>query len=250
MKRSRLFLLTVLFLSSCAATPSTAPLGEAGLAAALARAKKTHAGFVSVRSRAGVSIESPRERMFFDQATLARNPGFLRVALLAPFGETLATVVSDGKSVRMKTALEEVVFDDAENFSLSYLYPGLPSGMGMSDLVGFLTARLPLEVPEENYTARYVGRRGEILFAFSGPMRLEVTVDPRRNVVSRVDYESSDGVASTVIFSDFRKLAPDLYFPARLRFESSGYGLSVAYADDLRVNSGLDVSAFRAGEED
>ena len=247
MRHSGVFFLTALFLLSCARPPA-GPLAEADLAAALARAKKTHAGFVSVRSRAGVSIESPHGRMFFDQVTLARNPRFLRVALLAPFGETLASVVSDGKSVRMKTAMEEIVFDDAENFRLSYLYPGLPSSLAMRDLVGFLTARLPVEVPGENYSARYTGGRGEILFSFSGKRRLEVTVDPRRNVVSRVDYESSDGGASTIVYSGFRKLAPGLYFPARLRFESSGYGLDVTYGEDLRVNSGLDVSMFRTRE--
>ena len=248
MRHSRVFFLTALLFLSCAAKPPAEPLAEADLAAALARAKKTHAGFVSVRSRAGVSIESPRGRMFFDQVTLARNPGFLRVALLAPFGETLATVVSDGKSVRMKTAMEEIVFADAENFRLSYLYPGLPSGLEMRDLVAFLTARLPVEVPGKDYAARRAGGRGEILFSFSGNRRLEVTVDPRRNVVSRVDYESSDGVASTIVYSGFRKLAPGVYFPGRLRFEASGYGLDVAYGDDLRVNSVLDVSVFRTEE--
>ena len=249
MRHSRVFFLTALLLLSCAAKPPAEPLAEADLAAALAGAKKTHAGFVSVRSRAGVSIESPSGRMFFDQVTLARNPGFLRVALLAPFGETLATVVSDGESVRMRTAMEEIVFDDAENFRLSYLYPGLPSGLEMRDLVAFLTARLPVEVPGENYAARRAGGGREILFSFSGDRRLEVTVDPRRNVVSRVDYESPDGVASTIVYSGFRKLATGLYFPSRLRFESSGYGLDVAYGEDLRVNSGLDVSMFRTGEE-
>ena len=76
-------------------------------------------------------------------------PEFLMVAVFAPFGEMLARVVSDGKSVRMKTNWEELVFENTEDFRLSYLYPGLPPQLGVGDVVIFCSGDPRLSFPSK-----------------------------------------------------------------------------------------------------
>lgn len=244
MKYSPVFLLAVFLLFSCAGRTPEEVYPEAGVSALLENALENHGSFFSIKSRAAVSINSPEGDMFFDQVTLARRPDLLKVFLLAPMGETLARIVSDGSSVRMKTRGEEIVFDDAGDFRISYLYPGLPSRLRMSDLVRFLLGDVPFPLPPGGYSSRLKENGREILFTFSGARRVEVTVDPGRNVVSGVDYEFPDGAAASVSFSGFRKLPAGGYFPSRLVFVAGGRSLKVNYTDDLRVNSPVDPSLF------
>ena len=244
MKCSPVFLLAVFFLLSCAGRVPEGVRPKAGTSVLLESALKNHGSFFSVKSRAGVSIKSPEGDMFFDQVTLARRPAFLKVFLLAPMGETLARIVSDGSSVRMKTRGEEIVFADAGDFRVSYFYPGLPSRLGVNDLVVFLLGDVPFPLPRGGYSSGLSGNGKEILFTFSGERRVEITVDPTRNVVSGVDYEFPDGTTAAVSFSGFRKLPAGGYFPSRLVFVSGDRSLRVNYADDLRVNSPVDPSLF------
>lgn len=244
MKYSPVFLLAGFLLLSCAGRTPGGIRPEAEVSTFLESALENHRSFFSVKSRAAVSINSPEGDMFFDQVTLARRPDLLKVFLLAPMGETLARIVSDGSSVTMKTRGEEIVFADAGDFRISYLYPGLPSRLEMSDLVRFLLGDLPFPLPRGSYSSGLSENGKGMLFTFSGQRRVEIAVDPRRNVVTGADYEFPDGATAEVSFSGFRKLPAGGYFPSRLTFVSGDRTLKVKYADDLRVNSPVDPSLF------
>ena len=219
------------------------------LSAILAKAKRTQMDFTSIKARARVSIKSPQGKIVFDQVGTAVRPEFLRVSVFAPFGEMLARVVSDGESVRMKTNWEELIFENLEDFRLSYLYPGLPPQLGVEDIVNFLLGGSPFAIPQKNYSVRAGEKEGEIVFVFSGSTPLRVTVDSRRNFITRVEGMLSDGKRARIEFSLLKRIASDTYFPRKLLFETADYSLNVNYDENLRVNSKTDISFFRSAEE-
>ena len=206
-------------------------------------------GFTSIKARARVSIKSPQGKIVFDQVGTAVRPEFLRVSVFAPFGEMLARVVSDGESVRMKTNWEELIFENPEDFRLSYLYPGLPPQLGVEEIVNFLLGGSPFAIPQKSYSVRAGEREGEIVFVFSGSTPLRVTVDSRRNFITRVEGVLSDGERARIEFSLLKRIASDTYFPRKLLFETADYSLSVNYDENLRVDSKADISFFRSAEE-
>ena len=248
MRHSCVFILLVFLLFSCAGKFPPTVAEHPDFSAILAKAKQTQQGFTSVKARARVSIKSPQAKIVFDQVATVVRPEFLRIAVFAPFGEMLARVVSDGKSVRMKTNWEELVFENAEDFRLSYLYPGLPPQLGVEDVINFLLGGSPFAIPQKDYSARVGESEGEITFVFSGKTPVRVTVDPRRNFITRVEGELSDGQKAKIEFSLPKRIAPDTYFPRKLLFETADYSLSVNYDENLRVNSKADISLFRPAE--
>lgn len=249
MRHSCVFIPLVFLLLSCVGKLPPTLAGHPDISAVLAKAKQTRQGFVSIKARARVSIKSPQAKIVFDQVATIVRPEFLTVAVFAPFGEMLARIVSDGESVRMKTNWEELVFENKEDFRLSYLYPGLPPQLGVEDVVDFLLGGSPFVIPEQGYSARVGRREGEIVFAFSGETPVEVTVDSRRSFITRVEGELVDGEKARIEFSLPKRIAPDVYFPRKLLFETSDYSLSVNYDENLRVNSKADLSLFRSTEE-
>lgn len=249
MRHSWIFIPFVFLLFSCAGKLPPSIADRSDLSAILAKAKRTQMGFTSIKARARVSIKSPQGKIVFDQVATAVRPEFLRVSVFAPFGEMLARVVSDGESVRMKTNWEELIFENPEDFRLSYLYPGLPPQLGVEDIVNFLLGGSPFAIPGENYSVRAGDKKGEIVFVFSGDTPLRVTVDFPRNLITRVEGALSDGEKARIEFSLPKRIASDTYFPRKLVFETADYSLSVNYDENLRVNSKADISFFRSAEE-
>ena len=249
MRHSWVFIPFVFLLFSCAGKLPPFTAERPDLSAMLAKAKRAQTGFTSIKARARVSIKSPQGKIVFDQVATAVRPEFLRVSVFAPFGEMLARVVSDGESVRMKTNWEELIFENPEDFRLSYLYPGLPPQLGVEDIVNFLLGGSPFAIPRKSYSVRAGEREGEIVFVFSGSAPLLVTVDSRRNFITRVEGTLSDGEKAKIEFSVLKRIASDTYFPRKLLFETADYSLSVNYDENLRVNSKTDISFFRSAEE-
>ena len=249
MRHSWVFIPFVFLLFSCAGKLPPSIADRSDLSAILAKAKRTQMSFTSIKARARVSIKSPQGKIVFDQVATVVRPEFLRVSVFAPFGEMLARVVSDGESVRMKTNWEELIFENPEDFRLSYLYPGLPPQLGVEDIVSFLLGGSPFAIPGENYSVRAGDKKGEIVFVFSGDTPLRVTVDFPRNLITRVEGALSDGEKARIEFSLPKRIASDTYFPRKLVFETADYSLSVNYDENLRVNSKADISFFRSAEE-
>lgn len=249
MRHSWVFIPFVFLLFSCAGKLPPPTAGHPDPSAILAKAKHTQTGFTSIKARARVSIKSPQGKIVFDQVATVVRPEFLRISVFAPFGEMLARVVSDGESVRMKTSWEELVFENPENFRLSYLYPGLPPQLGVKDIVNFLLGGSPFAIPQKSYSVRTGKKEGEIVFVFSGSAPLQVTVDFQRNFITRVEGTLSDGKKAKIEFSLLKRIDSDIYFPRKLLFETSDYSLNVNYDENLRVNSKTDISFFRSAEE-
>ena len=249
MRHRWVFVPFILLLFSCAGKLPPFTADRPDLSAVLAEAKRTQMGFTSIKARARVSIKSPQGKIVFDQVATAVRPEFLRVSVFAPFGEMLARVVSDGESVRMKTNWEELIFENPEDFRLSYLYPGLPPQLGVEDIVNFLLGGSPFVIPQKSYSARAGEKEGEIVFVFSESAPLRVTVDSSRNFITRVEGVLSDGKKAKIEFSLLKRIASDTYFPRKLVFETADYSLNVNYDENLRVNSKADISFFRSAEE-
>ena len=248
MRRSCFFIPLVFLLFSCAGKLSPTVTGDPDLSAVLEKAKSVQLGFTSIKARGRVSINSPQGKIVFDQVVTAVRPEFLRISVFAPFGEMLARVVSDGKSVRMKTGMEELIFENPENFRLSYLYPGLPHQLGVEDIVNFLLGGSPFIVAGENYSVRAGEQDGEVIFMFSGSELGRIVVDSRRNYITGVEGVLADGGEFKISFSLLKRIAPDTYFPRKLLFETADYSLSVNYNENLRVNSKTDISLFQTEE--
>lgn len=249
MRRNCVFIPLVLLLFSCAGKLPPEIAEHPDLSAVLAKAKQTQQDFTSIKARARVSIKSPQAKIVFDQVAAVSRPEFLRISIFAPFGEMLARVVSDGKTVRMKTNWEELVFENAEDFRLSYLYPGIPPQLGVGDIVNFLLGGSPFVIPKEGYSVRAGKKKEEIVFVFSGRTPVRVTVDARRNLITAVEGELADGERARIEFSLPKRIAPDTYFPRKLVFETADYSLSVNYDENLRVDSKADLPLSRPAEE-
>ena len=218
MRHRWVFIPFVFLFFSCAGQlpPTTADRPDPS--AILAKAKRTQMGFTSIKARARVSIKSPQGKIVFDQVGTAVRPEFLRVSVFAPFGEMLARVVSDGESVRMKTNWEELIFENPEDFRLSYLYPGLPPQLGVEEIVNFLLGGSPFAIPQKSYSVRAGEREEEIVFVFSGNTPLRVTVDSRRNFITRVEGALSDGERARIEFSLLKRIASGYLFPEKAAF--------------------------------
>ncbi|MYB26909.1 MAG: hypothetical protein F4X32_05335 [Candidatus Dadabacteria bacterium] len=249
MRHSWVFIPFVFLLFSCTGKLLPSVAERSDLSAILTKAKRTQMGFTSIKARARVSIKSPQGKIVFDQVATAVRPELLKVSVFAPFGEMLARVVSDGESVRMKTNWEELIFENPEDFRLSYLYPGLPPHLGVEEIVNFLLGGSPFAIPEGNYSVRSGEKEGQIVFVFSGSAPLQVTVDSPRNFITRVEGTLPHGEKAKIEFSLLKRIAPDTYFPRNLLFETADYSLNVNYDENLRVNSEADISFFRSAEE-
>ena len=249
MRHSRALVPLVFLLFSCAGKLPPTVAGHPDICSVLTRAIQTQQDFASVKARARVSIKSPEGKIVFDQVATAVRPEFLTVAVFAPFGEMLAKIVSDGESVRMKTGWEELIFENTEDFRLSYLYPGLPPQLGVGEAVNFLLGGSPFAIPRKDCSARAGKKEGEIIFVFPEETPVEVTVDSRRNFITRVEGELVGGQKAEIEFSLPKRIARNAYFPRKLLFQTADYSLSVNYDENLRVNSKADLSLFRPEEE-
>ncbi len=247
-RRTNFFPLIVLLLlfSSCA---GKFPQGKVEVSPnALSDAVKTHMSFISLQSLARVVVESPEGKVVFDQVTLVKRPDVFEIAVFAPYGEMLLNVSSNGESVRMKTAREELVFENSEHFNLSFLYPGLSPHIGVKNIVDFLLAGAPFPFSQDTYTVVEPAKDGIAVFQSAGPWPSLIEFDLKQNSISAIHGLFMEGEEATVRFSRYKKVAPRTYFPTKLVFKTEGYSLSVTYGDDLRVTSDMVSSLSRSVE--
>lgn len=245
MKYKILFVLSVALISSCASRTYIVTLEKLDVDSTVRQVRVNHESFNSVRALANISILNGDENIKFRQVTVAKKDNLLRLEALAIFGAVIAQIFSDSEKVYLSTRYEQVVFDNTSDFKFAFLYPDIPHELGVNDLVNVLLANPPNDVWESEYNVYFDGKEKKMIVSFENSQDVSLEIDTQKKVIEKISYLLSSGVKAEILYSDFKKVSGNKFFPKKIELISEQYNLSVTYNNNLEVNPALDISIFR-----
>jgi len=195
---------------------------------------------------ASVRIESIDENSSFKQATIVEKPDFFRLEILALFGKTVGVLVSNGEKVYLRTSRDEMVFENASRFNLSYFYPGIPPEITTDVLTDILLGKVPFGLWQEGYSLdidnesrlfriRYINSIGTLTILF---------VNPANKRVQKALVTLDRGKTVEINYDNFVK-GRDEYFPMEVEISAEGYLLKLSYLNSLKINPEIDRKLFQ-----
>jgi outer membrane lipoprotein-sorting protein len=240
-------LVCLLLLSSCAKRVVDIDLSRINPPELLERVRKAEESVESVKGLASVSIRSPERRTSFSQVTIAKEPNFLRLEALAPFGRTAAVIISDGVRVHIITPKEREIFDSLHEFDFSFFYPDLPVRITVGSLVNLLLGRLPEERTPDESGVQMSKDSYHIILTFTDDEERRDTlwVNPLTYRVERAKIELQAGVVADCRFKNFKYIGAGTSFPTRMELKVNDFSISIRYNDQVEVNGEIDRDLFR-----
>jgi outer membrane lipoprotein-sorting protein len=244
----RFILILVLLLFSCATKTVNINLNQINLGEVLARVKETNQGAKSIKGLASISIKTPDKSVSFKQVTIAEESNLLRLEAIAPFGRTAGMLISDGEKTYVILPEERRVFDNAEEFNLSYLYPDLPGKLSINDLVNLLLGRLPEVAINEDSDVQLSTDSNYLVLTFHNNTKEErvLWVNPVNYRIEKAKINLDGGVKATCEFKDFIELSSgEGSFPKKIELKLDRFSISVKYDEEVEVNGKLDKNLFK-----
>jgi len=246
LKKSAIFL-SLLFHFSCANRTVEIDLSTINLPIVLEKARKAEKSVKSVKGLASVRIESPERNLSFNQVTIVKEPNFLRLEALAPFGRTAAMVISDGAMVYVITPHEQEVFDGLREFDFSFFYPELPVRISVTDLVNLLLGRLPV-MPNFDESQVLISKgSSNIILAFldENGGQNSLWVNPFTYRVEKAKIALDDGTVVTCRFKNFKEVGNGVSFPTKVELRVKDFSISINYRDEVEVNRDIEQNLFK-----
>jgi len=244
LKKSAIFLF--LFILSCANRTVEIDLSTINLPIVLEKARKAEESVKSVKGLALVRIKSPERNLAFNQVTIAKEPNFLRLEALAPFGRTAAMIISDGATVYVITPDEQEAFDALREFDFSFFYPELPVRITVTGLVNLLLGRLP-EMPEYDASQVQISKGSSniiLVFLDENGRQNSLWVNPFTYRVEKAKIALDDGTVATCRFKNFKEVANGVSFPTRVELKVKEFSISINYRDEVEVNRNIEENLF------
>jgi len=244
--RLRKFLIIILLLVSCAKKTVEIDIKNFELADVITRVKEAEQSVKSVQGLASIRIESPNGNVSYKQVTIAEEPNLLRIEALAPFGRTAGMLISDGEKVSVIFPKERTEFDNIKDFNLTYLYPQLPVGISLKNLVNLFLGRLP-EDPEYDESSILIraDQNQIVLTLFKNESKESVLwVNPENYRIERAVIKLENGNTATCEFKDFIAFGNGVFIPRKIELKIEEYSIRLKYDKDVRVNSNIDRDLF------
>ena len=199
----------------------------------------------SLRGMARVRAKSSFEDVTISQATLLDAPDRFRLEALAVFGQSIAVLVSNGEKVIFKTRNDQIKFEDATSFNLSYFYPGIPSDVKSSQLMDILFGRVPFGLWESGgeyeignndnmLTISYINIKGRPAVLYVDPISLRL---------ASAEIELDGGELLIITYSNYIN-QNDINFPRDIHLSYAKDELSIKYEKGLELNGKIDESLF------
>ncbi len=243
----RFALIVVLLLSSCAKKAVDIDLSQINLQEVLTRVRENNKGARTIKGLAYITIKTPDRSVSFKQVTIAQQSNLLHLEALTPFGSTAGMVISDGEKTYVILPEEKRVFNNADEFDLSYLYPNLSGKLTVNNLVNLLLGRLPEGQINEDREAQLSIESNHLVLTFRGTGREEsvLWVSPVNYRIEKAKINLDSGVKATCEFEDFIKLDSGAYFPKKIKLSLDRFWISVSYDDEVEINGQLDKNLFK-----
>ncbi len=243
----RFALIVVLLLSSCAKKAVDIDLSQINLQEVLTRVRENNKGARSIKGLAYITIKTPDRSISFKQVTIAQQSNLLHLEALTPFGSTAGMVISDGEKTYVILPEEKRVFNNADEFDLSYIYPNLSGKLTVNNLVNLLLGRLPEGQINGDREAQLSIESNHLVLTFLGTGKEEsvLWVSPINYRIEKAKINLDSGVKATFEFEDFIKLASGAYFPKKIKLGLDRFWISVSYYNELEINGQLDKNLFK-----
>jgi outer membrane lipoprotein-sorting protein len=244
----RWFLLViVLLLSYCARKTVEIDLSRINLQEVLTRVKETNEGARSIKGLAYVTIKTPDRSVSFKQVTIAEESNLLHLEAIAPFGKTAGMVISDGEKTYVILPEEKRVFNNREEFDLSYLHPDLPLKLTINNLVNLLLGRLPEGPINEDGEVQPSTNSNYLVLTFlnNGKVERVLWVNPVNYRIEKAEINLHGGVKATCEFEDFMELGSGASFPKKIKLKLDRIWISVNYDEEVEINGVLDKNLFK-----
>lgn len=237
----------LLLASSCA--PRVAEIDVTGADAEniIKKIELFESGVRSVKGLARVRIKTAADKVSYTQVTIAEEPNLIRLEALNPFGSTVGFISSDGRHIYIISSGEKGVYDAAEEFDLSYVYPGLDIRITAESLVNLVMGRLPLRIYEAAEKPEIAADAGLIKLTWrdakSGEENM-LWVNHENYRVEKADFTLGNGERARLLYEYFGGLVDGHYFPRKIDFATGGLSINIVYEPDLELNGGVDRALF------
>lgn len=237
---------SVMILQSCATVEQEVMVREINVDDVLNSVEKNQMSVNTLKGMASVRIESIAEDSSFKQATIVKSPDIFRLEILALFGKTIGLLISDGNKVYLRTTRDEMVFENAERFNLSYFYPGIPPEITTSVLADILLGRVPFGLWQDSYTIGMdeTTRLFDISYENSLGTKTSLLVDPLKKRVEKAIVNLYNGRVVEIDYADFG-FGGMSSFPKKVEISADGYLLKLSYISSLDINPELDGGLFK-----
>lgn len=207
--------------------------------------KKIQAGSderVTLQGIARVTARNNFDKISVRQVTILGKNSSFHLETLAIFGQSIATLTSDGKQVVLLTRSGQTVFEENENVSLSYFYPSIPPVIKITELIDLLFGKVPFglwssdhrpAIEQENnaLTATYVNSRGSETVLY---------INPESGQIRSADIQVGNGGLLHIEYSDYTDVTGVL-FPKKIKLSYLSNELQINYEKDLILNKQTDI---------
>lgn len=239
-------IILVVLMQSCAGMQQDINVRNISINEVLQTVETNQDSVKSLKGMASVRIESIAENSAFSQATVVKEPDIFRLEIIAAFGKTIGVLLSDGDKVYLRTSRDELVFEDAENFNLSYFYPGIPPEITSKVLTEILLGRVPFGLWHNTYDLEIDQDSRMLAITYSNSINTDTTVllDP---ISKRVEKALINLYNDRVVDIDFMDFGFDgmEFFPKVIRISADKYMLKLSYVSSLDINPDLESDIFK-----
>lgn len=207
--------------------------------------ERRNASLVSLRSLAKLSISYPEGKISGKEIIVAKVPSFLHIQVLDPFGSTVFSMATDGKTLSFYNSSQRKFYQgkaSKENFSLFSPFP-------LEDLIQFTIGRIPL-IPYSQ--KRFVYQQKKKIYILNlmteNPPRIQnLWIEPTQLRVIRNQIISLDeGTNLDVDLSDFQEIQGYL-FAKKIKLEIPERSMKIIIhhqEPELNPSVGFDAFSF------
>jgi len=197
----------------------------------------------TVKGIALVRLKSPEKKVSFKQVTIVKDPNILRLEALAPFGRTVAMVISDGTKVSLEVSSEKLVFYRVEDFNFSDFYGFIPVKIGIQELTDFLLGKIPVHIFNDKYNLGVDEKEGLILLESKTSKNI-IWINHNYVRVAKASIYLENGDHVNVSFNKFREIEPELFFPFEMELKYEDFSIYVKYDYDVDINKNIRDDLF------
>lgn len=240
-----LFILLILIFTSCAPKKPLLNLGEIDTELIFQEAVESSQQIRSISGMAKVSLNSPGQKASFKQVTIMEKPNLFYIEAFAPFGRAAIIIKSNGQTVYLISDKEETVFDNIDDFDLSYVLTDLPVGISTSDIVNLFLASIPTELL--NKSSNYELKADDRLLIYTIPYNedeLKVWIDPVIKKIVKFEIPMRENIIAEYQYQNYFMSQRGILFPKIISLNILDYNLKVNYYEDINLNGVIDKRIF------
>ncbi len=196
---------------------------------------------VSLQGVARVRAINNSDNISIKQVTILGQNYAFHIEALAILGYSVAALTSDGKKILFRTRNKQTVFEDAQNFNLSYFYPGISSTIKMREMIDILFGKVPFGLWGSDHDP-FISKGNFLIVKYINSIGTETVlhIDPINKCIKTADIEIDDNNLR-IEYSDYT-VTNNLFFPRKIKLSYLSNKLKIVYEKGLVLNKQVNTS--------